>query len=685
MNPPGTKTELTIPAHPAPAKGVAQGHPLDPLSATEISEISTTIRYFLATETPVQAFKFLGAELVLPPKRDVLAQLGIRSAPDAHPGPPMHITRKAHVDIIDVVSGFCWLAHLSLLEGKWNIDNAEKLPEGRQPQISINELVQAADVVRADERVQKLAADVGVTPDQIFADGWSLGYDERFPQKLRLQQCILFARFEKDENLYAHPLDFVPIIDANAQKVIHIDFPSHPTSNVHNSSLPYSTKPPPLTDDPALQRKRIPPPMMKHEYLPDHIEESKVPRESLKPLHVVQPEGVSFRMTGRVLEWQQWKMHIGFSPREGIVISTVTYNDGGDIRPIFYRMSCAEMLVPYGSPDHPHPRKFAFDVGEYGIGLQANELSLGCDCLGCIHYLSGSFIGHDGNPLTIKNAICIHEEDAGLLWKHTDFRPGGRSHSVRFRYMLAEDENATFGTQVAPRINAHNHQHLFSIRIDPMVDGINNTVIESDIVPYPHAAGSPENYAGNGFVSLDKPILKASGRDYNHETDRRWRIINASKLHYSSGLPVAYSVGVGSVARTALAAEGSWIRQRAVFCDKALWIVPEDESTLGGRRWPAGRHVPQSRGYPSDSVAEWTKLQEKVEDTDILLFLTIGTNHIPRPEDWPVMPAEHLRVVLKPVGFFRNNPSLDVKAPSDKCSRSAFPVGDLGTGAVVDH
>ncbi|KAG8683047.1 hypothetical protein FRC08_014556 [Ceratobasidium sp. 394] len=430
-------------------------------------------------------------------------------------------------------------------------------------------------------------------------------------------------------------------------------------------------------------------------------------------------------MTGRVLEWQQWKMHVGFTPREGIVLSTVTYNDGGEIRPVFYRMSCAEMLVPYGSPDHPHPRKFAFDIGEYGVGIQANELSLGCDCLGAIHYLPGSFIGHDGNPLTIKNAICIHEEDAGLLWKHTDYRPGGRSHSVRSRklvvsmvctlanyeyafywnfyldgtveleicltgilsvYMLGEGEKATFGTQVAQRIYAHNHQHLFSVRIDPMVDGINNTVVESDIIPYPHPTGSAESYAGNGFISVDNPILKASGRDYNHTTDRRWRIINPTRMHYSSALPVAYSVGTGSTTRTIVATEGSWIRQRAAFGGKALWVVPEDETVLGGRRWPAGRHVPQSRGQPKDSVAEWASLEDSVENTDILLFLTVGTNHIPRPEDWPVMPVEHVRVIFKPIGFFTANPSLDVKAPADERSRNAFPTGDIGTGAmVVEH
>jgi primary-amine oxidase len=138
-----------------------------------------------------------------------------------------------------------------------------------------------------------------------------LGYDDRFPEKLRLQQCLMFARFGEDENIYAHPLDFVPIIDSNSKKVIHIDFPSHPTSSAHTSSSAYSTQPPALDAQSPSDRNRIPPPKNKHEYLPDHLDKSNSQCEPLKPLHVVQPEGVSFKMTGNVLEWQQWKMHIG--------------------------------------------------------------------------------------------------------------------------------------------------------------------------------------------------------------------------------------------------------------------------------------------------------------------------------------------------------------------------------------
>ena len=106
------------------------------------------------------------------------------------------------------------------------------------------------------------------------------------------------------------------------------------------------------------------------------------------------------------------------------------------MRPVFYRLSIAEMVVPYAAPEFPHPRKFAFDSGEYGMGTMANDLSLGCDCLGTIHYLPGCFVAHDGSAIKIKNAICIHEEDDGLLWKHTDYRPGGKSFAARSRRLV---------------------------------------------------------------------------------------------------------------------------------------------------------------------------------------------------------------------------------------------------------
>lgn len=47
---------------------------------------------------------------------------------------------------------------------------------------------------------------LGITPEQICADGWSIGWDERWPNSKRVQQCLLYARLSPDANIYAHPL-----------------------------------------------------------------------------------------------------------------------------------------------------------------------------------------------------------------------------------------------------------------------------------------------------------------------------------------------------------------------------------------------------------------------------------------------------------------------------------------------
>jgi len=597
----------------------------------------------------------------------------------------------------------------------------EKLPEGTQPQISVEELIKAEVAVRSDERVQALAKEVGILPEQIFCDGWSIGYDERFPKGTRMQQALLFARFSQHENLYAHPLDFIPVLDSNSWKVISIDFPPHRDASGKLSAP--TTFPASLKDDSlqASQRQRIPPPRETFDFLPDLIAEKDGDkyklREDLKPLHIIQPEGVSFSMNGHELSWQKWKMHIAFSHREGIVISTVTYNDGGELRPLFYRLSLAEMVVPYAAPEFPHPRKFAFDSGEYGMGTMANDLSLGCDCVGQIHYLPGAYVGHDGSAFIIKNAICIHEEDAGILWKHTDYRPDGRSHAVRSRrlvvsmcctlanyeyiwnFMFYQDgtiefeirltgilqvyvsnpsEPSPFGTLVAPQVNAHYHQHLFSLRVDPMVDGLYNSVVESDVVPLPNAPiGSAENFAGNAFVVQEKVLKEASegAREYDFERDRRWRVVNRNaKPHYSSGAAPGYVIGMKGAAARLLAREGGWVARRASFAanDTSLWVIKDKESVDGSRLWPAGKYVPQTQDHPEESVCNWVKDAGSIDNEDIVLFLTLGTTHIPRPEDWPVMPVEHLRVTFKPQSFFKMNPALDVPAANDSKSRNAF-------------
>ena len=125
----------------------------------------------------------------------------------------------------------------------------------------------------------------------------------------------MYYRPHVDDSQYGYPLDFTPIYDCNKREIIHIDVPS--------VRRPVNKAPP-------------------NNYHPAAIEAERGYRTDLKPLHITQPEGVSFKVDGRNIEWQNWKFHVGFNYREGIALNNITYNDGGNERGVFYRLSLAE-------------------------------------------------------------------------------------------------------------------------------------------------------------------------------------------------------------------------------------------------------------------------------------------------------------------------------------------------------
>lgn len=710
-------------------------HPLDPLSAQEIAAVSLIVRSHFAARTSVKAIKFVSSLLIPPVKAAVLYALGLplpRGTQLDNRSALKLLNRRAEVQLIDVVTGDTYEVNVAIAndpplpgrDGKYapstadalgKVESIKKLDVGVQPGLTPEEVNEAEEILRNDPRIVAIAREVGIEPKNLWADGWSLGYDDRFDKSLRVQQCLVYARKSEHENLYAHPMDFYPVIDCNAGKVIAIDFPGHRDPVTGKLSTPNgTTKPGPITTDAkeALAysgRKRIPPPMESFDYLPELMAlDPKMPplRTDLKPLHVVQPQGVSFKLNGNELEWQKWKMHIGFHPRDGLILSTISYNDNGNVRPIVYRMSVAEMVVPYASTEHPHPRKFAFDVGEYGMGTLANSLKLGCDCLGTIHYLDGHYVALDGSPTAVENAICIHEEDAGIAWKHTDYRPGGKVRSARGRklviqmictianyeyifaymfhtdgsiqletklsgilnlYVKDKDEPNPYGVEVAPQVNAHYHQHLFALKIDPMVDGCENTVIQTDCEPTPAPTGSDRNYLGNGFVTVKTPINVSGGYDWDWSRHRTWAIYNTNKQHYSAGLPVGYKIHTRDWEPLALQKD-SMVAQRAEFTKHALWVTKFNEEQL----WPAGKYVPQQRGTAPNSIGHWANEKNKVDDEEITVHAIYGITHIPHAEQFPVMPVEHLNVWLKPSNFFDFNPAQDLPALNDPYSVNAF-------------
>ncbi len=416
-------------------------------------------------------------------------------------------------------------------------------------------------------------------------------------------------------------------------------------------------------------------------------------RTDLKPIEITQPEGASFTVDGNEISWADWKFRFGFDVREGLTLHQLSFTDNGVERPVIYRASIAEMVVPYADPSPVRYWQNYFDQGEYLFGRYTNSLELGCDCLGEIQYFDAVIADEQGHPRAIKNAICLHEEDYGVLWKHTDMFNGmaetRRSRRLVISFFLTIGNydygffwylyldgtielqaKATgivftsayrgedgFSHELAPGLGAPFHQHMFSARLDMAVDGNVNAVEEVDAVPVPMG---PENPWGNAFRYAKTKLTSESGakRVADNLKARVWHITNPTKQN-RVGQDVGYAL-YPEGQPVLLADPSSSIAARAAFATKHLWVTQYDES----QRYPAGDLVNQHPGEAG--LPAFTAGDRSIDGEDIVVWHTFGLTHFPRPEDWPVMPVDYVGFKLKPFGFFDRNPALNVPAGTSK-------------------
>jgi primary-amine oxidase len=221
---------------------------------------------------------------------------------------------------------------------------------------------------------------------------------------------------------------------------------------------------------------------------------------------------------------------------------------------------------------------------------------------------------------------------------------------------LADGETSVFAPQIAPGLAAPVHQHLFNARLDFDVDGPNNEVYEVNVDPV------EEGDWGNAFAPTATRLSTEAEAQRNVDASRSrvWKIVNPSKLN-AVGQPVAYKLLPGATP-TLLGRPGSSIANRAAFATKNLWVTPY----APGENRAAGDYPNQHAG--GDGLPAWTAANRSLVDTDVVVWHTFGVTHVPRPEDWPVMPVEYCGFSLVPVGFFDKNPALDVPPTnSDHC------------------
>ncbi|RDA89190.1 hypothetical protein CP532_0537 [Ophiocordyceps camponoti-leonardi (nom. inval.)] len=666
---------------------VSPPHPLAPLSEAEFCRARDAV---IELRGPDEAMVFRSLYLEEPPKAEMIPFLETEHAGSLQDDTPRP-RRRARVEYDLIGASHCVFNCIIVDVGTGEIVSRWTAEEEAYPSFTPTEFGLCERVI-LDSPLFKEAMARFSLPDgfRIVVDPWPYGGTaERNP---RYMQGLVFAmnasHDNEDANHYAYPVPIIPVVDWVTKKVIRVDRLA--TGGVGDDFAPPS---PPESPVSLFEKSRA------AEYVPELLGEPL--RDDLKPLNVVQPSGPSFTAHGDgLVEWMSWRFRVSFNPREGAVIHDLCYEN----RPVAYRLSFSELTVPYADPREPYTRKQAFDFGDGGMGRAANNLQLGCDCLGAIHYMNAHLVTPQGSPMQARAVVCLHEEDAGVLWKHTNYRTGravvvrSRELVVQFICTLANYEyvfaykldlaggvtletratgivsvvaidkgkRSDYGNVVSPGVLAQNHQHIFCARIDPAIDsyrpGDTCVVIEEsrsvEIDP-------DKNPCGNAYSISREIITAARWVDKEPRLNRTLRLESTVKKNDVSGNPVGYRL-VAPATQLLLAAEDGVQARRAPFARHDAWVTGYRD----GEFWPAGEFTNQSH-CEDGGVEAMVRRGDRFVDGDgssPVVWSVYGLTHNPRVEDWPVMPVETYQLHLRPADFFTKNPALNIPSTRNESS-----------------
>jgi len=475
-----------------------------------------------------------------------------------------------------------------------------------------------------------------------------------------------------DGNYWAHPIEnLVAVVDLVGKKVVKIE--------------DAGVIPVPLKATPYDGRDRTASP-------------------ARKPLEITEPEGKNYTIAGNTLHWRNWDLHLRLDSRVGLLLSTVTYNDKGSKRKVLYEGSLGGMIVPYGDPDVGWYFKAYLDSGEYGMGTLTSPIQRGQDAPQNAVLLDATIADYTGAPLKIPNAIAVFERYAGPEFKHQEMGQPNLSTERRelvvrwistvgnydylFDWVFSENgvigidvgatgieavkgvkartmqdptakDDTRYGTLLDHHIVGTTHQHIYNFRLDFDVDGENNSLVEMDPVVVPNTHGGPRTSAME-LVQRTADTEKNAAQKFDPATIRL--ISNQNKTN-KVGNPVSYQLmpyagGTHPIAKGANFGKDEWINHRLSFMDKQLWVT----RYKADERYPEGRFP--NRSSRDTGLGQFVSDNESIANSDDVVWLTTGTTHVARAEEWPIMPTEWVHVLLKPWNFFDETPTLGLNAPA---------------------
>ncbi|MFQ5742177.1 MAG: primary-amine oxidase [Acidobacteriota bacterium] len=637
---------------PGPSVPAQEQSPTDPLDALATDELIAVTEVLEASGHVDDDTRYHLVNLHEPPKSEILSW---------EPGDPLH--RQAFVVVRQGSRAFEAVVDLS----NHSLTSWREV-EGAQPNLLEEEIVAGGEVVKSNPDWQAAMRRRGITDfNAILCTALSPGYyGIAEEQGRRLGKAVCFD-LTGAENFWGRPIEgLTTLVDLDTFEVMRV---------IDTGSMPVPTAP------------------------VDYDERSAGPvREVPTSISIEQTEGPSFHVNGHEVSWQKWNFHFRIDPRVGLMVSRVRYADGGRLRSVLYQGSLAELFVPYMDPDVGWYWRTYMDAGEYLVGASATPLEPGVDCPGNARYFDLVLADRRGKPQSKRRAACLFERYAGnVSWRHWDFLSGQTEtrkkrdlvlrmvatignydytfdwtfqqdgtirvgvassgieqvKAVASRTAIDDDQNGNtaYGRFVSEHTVAVNHDHFFNFRLDLDVDGTDNSFLRESLRTVALGQERPRR----SVWILDSQIAQLEGQGklrISLERPALWRVINPSVLG-PVGYPVSYEIKPSANAVSLMVPE-DFPQRRAGFIGYHLWVTPYRAE----ERYAAGDYPAQSKG--GDGLPSWTGANRSIEQTDIVVWYTLGFHHVVRAEDWPVLPTSWQSFELRPFDFFAGNPALDL-------------------------
>ncbi len=633
--------------HANPVAAQAPQHPLDGLSGREHWTIYDAL---IASGRTDSTTSYLYVGLNEPPKSEVLAW-----------SPGQSFRREALVHLTQGTAGFEAIVDLT----NKRVQSWTQVP-ARQFMTSGSEFGRMSSLVLADKRVTDAIRKRGITDFTHVNCGANHGYFDLPEERGKRTLHVTCANDHGVVTGYGAEIEgLVIVVDLTEGEILRVtDTGVRPQGDAYGAF-----------DEEAIGATR----------------------ETKNPVQMVQPLGPSYTVNGHEVSWQNWKFQFRVDARRGVVLSLVRYTDGGRDRSVMYQGALSELFVPYMDAEDPWNYQGFFDLGTYPalFGGIASSLSVGVECPDYARYFNAMVVTSDGRPRERMRAACLFERSSGdVAWRHG--REGGNVIEARakrdlvlrmymtagnydylFDWVFQQDgtlrmdagasgmdatktaagtpDDEQYGRIIAPGRVGVNHSHFFSFRLDLDVDGPNNSLLVDRLMPQKLPADNPRRSLWTVETNEARNEADAKRHSTMHAPEI-WRIVNPSVAGPYGGY-VGYQID-GHSAMTLLAPD-DYLQRRAGFTDHTLWVTPYERREL----YAAGDYPTMSTA--GEGLPKWTAANRAIARQDIVAWLTMGFHHVPRPEDWPLMPVARHTFEIRPVGFFSRNPALDLPKTPD--------------------